>query len=196
MVQSAAQLQGELIASQSELSGLEQIYSPNNVRVRSGRAKIAELQRQLNNVAGVPGKNGSADGETLYPSIRELPLLGVKYFDLYRKVKVQENVFEALTKQYEVAKVQEAKEIPTVRVLDAANVPERKSFPPRTLIALLGGLLAFLGAGLWHLWAAFWSELNPADPRRAFAHAIFERSHLRGLRIMAAVKGRDLPRSR
>ena len=87
----------------------------------------------------------------LYPSIRQLPLLGVAWADLYRRTKVEEAVFETLTKQYEMAKVNEAREIPSVKVLDPAEVPEKKSFPPRTLIVLGGMCLAFVLAvfGFW-----------------------------------------------
>src|SRR5207302_712190 len=83
----------------------------------------AELQRQLSNLRGTDA--AASQGEVAssgapYPSIKRLPLLGVTYYDLYRRVKIQEAVFETLTKQYEVAKIQEAKEIPSVRVLDVA----------------------------------------------------------------------------
>ena len=54
------------------------------------------------------------------------------YADLYRQTKIQETVYELLTQQYELAKVEEAKEIPTVKVLDAAIVPTKKTFPPRS----------------------------------------------------------------
>src|SRR5207249_4553087 len=81
----------------------------------------------------------------LYPSIRKLPVLGVTYADLYRRTRVQEAVYESLTKEYELAKVQEVKEIPTVKLLDSPNIPERKSFPPRTLIAFLGMALSVRG---------------------------------------------------
>src|SRR5258708_37829189 len=78
----------------------------------------------------------------MYPAIRKLPLLGVAYADLYRRTKIQEAVLETLTKEYEMAKVQEVKEIPTVKDLDVASVPDKKSFPPRLLIILLGMILA------------------------------------------------------
>ena len=69
-----------------------------------------------------------SSGESpLYPSIRQLPLLGVAYADLYRRIKIQEAVYETLTKQYELAKVQEAKEIPTVKVLDPGELPREES---------------------------------------------------------------------
>jgi hypothetical protein len=49
--------------------------------------------------------------DQLYPSIRELPILGVTYSDLSRELVMQEGIYETLNKQYELAKVQEAKEI-------------------------------------------------------------------------------------
>ena len=52
------------------------------------------------------------NGPMPYPTIRSLPLLGAKYSDYYRRAKIQETVFELLTEQYELAKIQEAKETP------------------------------------------------------------------------------------
>jgi uncharacterized protein involved in exopolysaccharide biosynthesis len=162
MVESAAALQGQLIAAQSELKGLEQIYSPNNVRIRSVQARIAELQQQLQKLGGNVASPGNENN--LYPSIRELPILGVTYSDLYRRTKIQEAVYESLTKEYELAKVQEAKEIPSVKVLDAADVPERKSFPPRTLITLSCAFFGFLSGAVWVFARARWEGLHPDDP--------------------------------
>src|SRR6266581_3769688 len=110
MVEAAATLQGQYIAAQSELEGLKQIYTDNNVRVRSVRARIAELKRQLEKLGGKGEQAPEASGQQadfLYPSIRKLPLLGVTYADLYRRTRVQEAVFEALTKEYEMANAQE-----------------------------------------------------------------------------------------
>lgn len=176
MVDAAAALQGHLIAAQSELEGLRQIYADSNVRVRSIHARIAELRNQLGKIGG-RSERGTAvvetRGESLYPSIRELPLLGVAYADLYRRSKVQEAVYETLTQEYELAKVEEAKEIPSVRILDPANVPERKSFPPRLLILFLGVCVSCaLGTG-WVLGRAAWHEADPRDPRKLLALEIF-----------------------
>jgi capsular polysaccharide biosynthesis protein len=96
MVTSAAELQGRLIAAQSQLQGLEQIYTQNNVRVRSLHAQVAELQRQLQKIGGsdTPLTNDDQQQAELYPSIRKLPLLGVEWADLYRRAKIQETVYE------------------------------------------------------------------------------------------------------
>ena len=176
MVEAAAILQGQLIAAESEFEGLRQIYTDNNVRVRSVRARIDELKHQLEKIGG-KGEDASAPSgqqqAALYPSIRRLPLLGVTYADLYRRTKVEEAVFESLTKEYEMAKVQEVKEIPVVKVLDSPNIPEKKSFPPRLLIMLLGTAFAFALVTTWVFGKTAWDQTDSIDPRKAFAQEVF-----------------------
>lgn len=176
MVESAAALQGQLIAAESELKGMEQIYTPNNVRIRSLKGQIAELRAQLGKLGGTPGgaPAGTPDPDSIYPSIRQLPLLGVKYFDLYREAKIQEAVYEALTQQYEMAKVQEAKETPSVKVLDRANLPETKSFPPRLLIMLLVTLLTVAGCVFGLFTRSRWQRIDRSDPGKILAHEVFQ----------------------
>jgi capsule polysaccharide export protein KpsE/RkpR len=180
MVDAASRLQGELIAAQSELMGLEQIYTASNVRVRSLQARISELQLQLRKLGGKADAGPNAaptSSDSLYPSIRELPVLGVTYADLYRRIRVQEAVFETLTQQYELAKVQEVKETPSVKVLDDARVPEKKSFPPRTLLTGLGGFV-FLGIAVAVvLLRVGWKEMDSKDPGKLFAGEVFNTVH-------------------
>jgi len=176
MVETAATLQGQFIAAQSELEGLKQIYTDNNVRVRSVRARIAELKHQLEKLGGKGEQASDPSGQQadyLYPSIRKLPLLGVTYADLYRRTRVQEAVYESLTKEYELAKVQEVKEIPIVKVLDQANIPGKKSFPPRLLVILLGTAFAFAVGTAWVFGKTVWDETDSSDPRKALAQEVF-----------------------
>jgi len=173
MVEAAAVLQGQLIAAQAELSGLQQIYSDSNVRVRATEARVQELQKKLNEIGGAGTEGELKSDKSLYPSIRKLPLLGVTYADLFRQNKIEETVYQLLTQQYELAKVQEAKEIPTVKVLDAALVPTKKSYPPRMLIAVLGALFASAMAAIWIFATAIWEQTDSADPRKVFAMEVF-----------------------
>jgi nucleoside-diphosphate-sugar epimerase/capsule polysaccharide export protein KpsE/RkpR len=170
MVEAAAALEGELIAAQTQLQGLRQVYTDSNVRVRATQAKIDELRRQLRRLGGqgetTAKPEGDNSGEMLYPSIRRLPLLGVTFTDLYRSTRIQEAVFETLTKQYELAKVEEAKEVPSVRVLDPPDVPEKKSFPPRTLITLMGTFAGFLIGVAWLLGKESWTQWDTENPGR------------------------------
>ena len=176
LVEAAATLQGQLIAAESELEGLRQIYTDSNVRVRSVRARIAELKVQLEKIGGKDEGTSTPSGQQadpLYPSIRKLPLLGVTYADLFRRTRVQEAVFEVLTKEYELAKVQEAKEIPTVKVLDPPNIPDKKSFPPRRLIMFLGTALGFGLASTWVFGKTAWEQTDARNPRKVFAQEVF-----------------------
>jgi capsule polysaccharide export protein KpsE/RkpR len=183
MIEAAAELEGQLIAAQTELESLKQIFTDNNVRVRATQAKVAELQRQLHKLGGTsapepPPQSGS--DQPMYPSIRQLPLLGVSYADLYRRTKVEEAVFETLTQQYELAKVEEAKETPSVKVLDPPDIPEKKSSPHRLWIMLGGTFLSFSFGAVWIFCGAHWERLDPQDPGKLFAQEIYGavRAHL------------------
>jgi capsule polysaccharide export protein KpsE/RkpR len=173
MMTAAANVQGELIAAESELRGLQSIYGEDNVRVLAVQGRIAELRSQLEKMSGSKATAGSdlSSGQ-LYPSLRQLPRLGATYYDLYRQTKIQETVYEVLTNQYELAKVQEAKEIPAVKVLDRPDVPERKSFPPRTLIVELGTLLALLAGIGWTIGEQQWRDPENQHPAKAFVREL------------------------
>jgi capsule polysaccharide export protein KpsE/RkpR len=175
MVGAVATLQGELIAYETQLSGLQQIYTANNVRVRSLQARVNELRHQLEQVrgSGVEPQPGAAEGDEAYPSFRRLPALGVTYADLYREVKIREAVFETLTQQYEMAKISEAKEIPSVKVLDPANLPEKKSSPHRLLITVLGVIASFAFGAVFVIGRATWKQVDPDDPRKMFAAEVW-----------------------
>ena len=214
MLDAAGTIAGQLIAAESQLEGLRQIYTDNNSRVRAMQGRVSELRRQLEKLGGVQNNAGrnyskttlakgqaahpapgqaadpplgqagdppadqSADqaavqsGSMPYPTIKSLPLLGAKYSDYYRRAKIQETVFELLTQQYELAKVQEAKETPSVKVLDPATVPEKKSFPPRFLIVFLGSALALSVSVVWVLGSSQWRQTDPNDPRKILAQEV------------------------
>ena len=186
MMASEANLEGQLVAAQSELEGLRQIYTDNNVRVKTLEARIASLKHQVENLSGnrtdVSSDQSQLPGD--FPSIRKLPLVGVRWANLYRESKIQETVYELLTQEYELAKIQEAKEIPSVNVLDAPILPEKKSFPPRTVIVIAGTLLAFMVGSVWVIASAAWQKNQSAEKRLAqeiWAHITSQESRTSAL---------------
>jgi uncharacterized protein involved in exopolysaccharide biosynthesis len=179
MLDAVGTIAGQAIAAQSELEGLRQLYTDNNARVRTLNARVLELRKQLQKLGGTAGDAAKAanslpdvSNSMPYPTIRSLPLLGAKYADYYRRAKIQETVFELLTEQYELAKVQEVKETPTVKVLDPARVPEKKSFPPRILIMFLGTFLFFSMSVVWAIGSGHWHQADPHDPRKILAQEV------------------------
>jgi capsule polysaccharide export protein KpsE/RkpR len=177
MIEAGASLEGQLIGAETELQTLKQIYSDNNVRVRTMQARVNELQHQVEKLGGKFDSATGANAEpnqSIYPSIRKLPLLGVSYADLYRNAKLQEAIFETLTQGYELAKVQEAKESPSVKVIDPPNVPQKKSYPHRLLVILVGTLFPCLLGVIWILGSARWSEIDQQDPGKVFVLEVFK----------------------
>ncbi|MFP5230235.1 MAG: lipopolysaccharide biosynthesis protein [Acidobacteriota bacterium] len=182
MVDAGARVQAELLVEQSSLQSLRQIYGDSNVRVREVQARIAALQSELAKMTGssaLPGTEKDQDRESavassggageLYPPLKQLPRLAVPYTDLYRRVRVQEAVFELLTQQYEMARLEEARDIPAISVIDSPGIPEKKAFPPRLLLTLLLTFLAFAAASTVILMRERWKTLSREDPRRVLA---------------------------
>ena len=179
MVDVAAKLQGELIVAQSELESLQQIYGAENVRVRAAKARIAGLQQEVTKLNGnsaempeVATAATSKGGSDAYPSLRQLPRLAVPYANLYRRVRIQETVYELLSQQYEMARIQEAKDTPVVSVLDAPLVPEKKSFPPRLIVMLVLTFFVFVIASAFIIARNLWAQVSLSDPRKQLANEV------------------------
>ena len=192
MVDAGARVQAELIVEQSGLQSLRQIYGDGNVRVRESQARIASLQAQLDKMTGAPGADGSSSAMTnpdaaeakpeLYPPLRQLPRLAVPYADLHRCVQVQPAALQLLTQQYETARIEEAKDIPAVSVIDGPGIG-KKSLSRRVC------------------GSRFWSHFSPAQSlRRSSSRAItgfpcVHRSAPRaGRRSIPVFRGASFPR--
>jgi capsule polysaccharide export protein KpsE/RkpR len=182
LVEAASRLQAQMIVEESSLNSLRQIYGDQNVRVRAAQARIDVLQSQIAKMSGssaplagnevtAPTDDGKESSE-LSPPLRQLPRLAVPFADLYREVQVQQTVFELLTQQYELARIQEAKDVPVVSVIDSPGIPEKKSFPPRLLVAFLLTCFFAVVASVVVLFEHRWSLLSPIDPRKLLAHEV------------------------
>jgi uncharacterized protein involved in exopolysaccharide biosynthesis len=186
MVEGAARVQAEILVERSGLDAIRQIYGDSNVRVRETEARIASLQQDLGKMGGTSAplaadgtstsndtqKEGSSEN-SLYPPLRQLPRLAVPYADLYRRVKVQETVFELLTQQYELSRIEEAKNTPVVSVIDAPGIPERKSSPSRLLVTLALTAFAFGFTAVLLLLRERWEKVSASDSRKAFVEEVF-----------------------
>jgi capsule polysaccharide export protein KpsE/RkpR len=174
-VEAGAKLEGQLIAGESELDSLRQIYGNQNVRVRAAEARNAILQRELQRANGQDSTDPDGkdiDASHPYPALRQLPQLGVRWANLYRNVRIHETVFDLLSQEYETARIEEVKSIPTVSVIDVPWLPERKSGPHRTLIVLISVLLSVIGTAVFLLVRRSWLEMDHEDMRRVLVARI------------------------
>jgi capsule polysaccharide export protein KpsE/RkpR len=172
-VEAAARLQGELIAARAQLEALKQTYTPENIRVRSAQAHMKELDHELARInSGRASTATAADASNPYPSVKNLPLLGTRWADLYRETKIHETVVELLTQQFEIARIQEAKDTPTAKVLDPASTPEHQR-PNAVLIVIAGTLIFTLLACMGYMLKDWWDHWDQDDPRRMLMAHVF-----------------------
>jgi capsule polysaccharide export protein KpsE/RkpR len=174
-VDAGAKLEGQLIAGETELDSLRQIYGNQNVRVRAAEARNATLQRELQRANG--RSDQEPDGQDIdashpYPALRQLPQLGVRWTNLYRNVRIHETVFDLLSEEYELARIEEVKAIPAVSLVDVPGLPERKSGPHRTLIVLISTLLSVVATAAFLLARRSWLAMEVDDSRRVLAARI------------------------
>ena len=157
-VEAASKLQAELIAAESTLSGLKAVYTDDNIQVRAAAARVEQFRTAMRNLSGANQAGKSTDD--FLPSVRSLPVLGVTYYDLFRQVTLDQTIYETLTKQYELARVQEAKDIPPIRELDFPQAAERHSYPHRSIVLILAFILSLLGGVGWIIGPSLWRILG------------------------------------
>ena len=145
-IEAAAMIQAQISATEVQLQVMESYLMPDNpdvVRMRSG---LGELKKQLALLEFGKGGKGQLPGDRMHPAFITVPSLVLEYARLLREVKVQEALYTMLTSQYEQAKIAEARDTPSVQVLDQGVPAEKKSRPRIGLNMMIAGVLAlFLG---------------------------------------------------
>jgi uncharacterized protein involved in exopolysaccharide biosynthesis len=162
MIEATAMIQAQIMAQEVQLQVMGSYLSSNNPEIARVQSSISELRKQLQIME--TGKSGKErlPGDRLRPAITSVPTLALEYGRLARDLKVQETLYALLISQYEQAKLTEARDTPTVQVLDPAIPAERKSRPKILLNVLIAGILS-LFVGL------FWAFVRGAMDRRKAA---------------------------
>jgi len=143
-------------------------HNPDFIRLEQELAGMREQLRKMekDKVAG--------EGEILIPTSR-VPEAGLDYLRKFRDVKYYQTMFDLIAKQYELARLDEARDILVVQVLDRARPPDRKSKPKRALIVIAATLLTGIFAVFWVLLREA-AERAVRDPGQANKLAILRRS--------------------
>jgi len=146
MMQAAAMIQGQIIAQEVQLQVMSTYLSPDNPEMARIRSGLDELRKQLSVMESGKGGKGMLPGDRLHPAMITVPTLALAYARVMRELKVQETLYAMLISQYEQAKLAEARDTPTVQVLDPAIPAERKSKPSIRLNMMIAGALSlFVG---------------------------------------------------
>jgi len=144
MIEAAAMIQGQITAQEVQLQVMGTYLSPDNPDLARIRSNVEELKKQLATMGSGKDARGMLSAERLHPAMVAVPDLALQFGRLFRQVKVQETLFTLLTSQHEQAKIAEARDTPTVQVLDPA-VPADKRTRPRVLLNVaVAGVLALV----------------------------------------------------
>lgn len=141
LIESAAALRAQITAKEVQIQGMSAYATGDNSELVQAQQELDSLRSQLAKLGG-----SEENPDSLILSKGQVPQAGLEYVRKLRDVKYYETIFDILARQFELAKLDEAKEGALVQVVDPAIVPDRKSFPKRMVIvavATLAGL--FLG---------------------------------------------------
>lgn len=161
IIRAAADLQAQIVSREVQLQAMRTFATPQNAEVQRIASEIGGLKAQL---AKLEEGQVRGRGSVIVPT-GKVPETGLEYIRAVREVKYHEAVFELLARQFELAKVDEAREGPLVQQVDVASPPEFRSSPKRKQIVLITGLVAGLVAAVLVMILAFVSK-PPVDPAR------------------------------
>lgn len=145
VIETIAELKSEIILLEVQKGTIGTSSSINNPYVENINQRLRELKKQLAKIEiGSKVEKKDEFGIGFSVPLSKLPELSLEYVRLFRDAKIQEAIFELLAQQYEQAKIMEVKDTPTVQFLDRAGVPEKRSFPVRRTVVLLGFIISIV----------------------------------------------------
>lgn len=162
IIESVVQLRAGIAAKEVQLRALRSFATAQNPDVEMLEQEVEGMKGQL---ATLEKQSGSSDGDVQIPT-GKVPEAGLEYVRKLRDVKYYETIFGLLAKQYEAAKLDEARNAAVIQVMDPAVEPDRKSSPKRLFITVLSGFFAFLIATFYVLARARFIE-NLRDQSQA-----------------------------
>jgi len=159
IIESVAAARAQVAASEVRLDTIKSFATDENPDLKREEQRLAGLRAQLAQLER--GQSGEV-GDIMVPT-GKVPAAGLAYLQRFRDVKYAETLFDLLSKEYEVAKIDEARESAIVQTIDPAKAPEHKSKPKRLLTTLFTTLIVvFLTMG-WLLIRAVWTSWT-SDP--------------------------------
>ena len=163
-IQQAGELKGEIIAKQVEIGVMLQSMKPENPLVIRAKSELQELNRQYRDLQFGEGKVD--ENSEFYLPFVDVPQVSLQLADLLREVKVQETVWQLLNQQFYQAKIEEARNTPTVQVLDSATPPPFPSSPNRKVLVIVFALLSLVLTIIWLLLLYSWQTWQQSPEKR------------------------------
>jgi tyrosine-protein kinase Etk/Wzc len=157
LIETAAVLRAQIAAKEVQIQAMQTFATGQNAQLIQAQQELDSMRAQLTRLGG--SAEDTIGGGFIVPK-GKVPEAGLEYLRKVRDVKYYETIFEILARQFEVAKLDEAKEGSIVQVVDSAVPPDRKSSPKRGLIIILSTLVGLLFGVIIALFQAAWEGLK------------------------------------
>jgi len=164
-------LSARAIALETEMRIMAHYTSKTSEEYVRKQTEYNEVVRQLGRLKASPTDDDSDLVRSFIPALSDIPDVALQYIRLKRAVEVQTTVYTMLVSEYEKARIEEARDTPTVQVLDEATPPNIRSRPKRKLLVLVGLLIGLAWGSMTALFTTAWREDrgNSATLRRLLA---------------------------
>jgi uncharacterized protein involved in exopolysaccharide biosynthesis len=139
LIESAASLRAQIAAKEVQIEAMQTYATEENSQYLQAEKELDGLRSQL---AKLGGSGASGDTNLIVPK-GKVPGAGLEYIRRARDVKYYETIFDILARQFELAKLDEAKQGALIQVVDSAVPPERRSFPKRSIIVIIATMFGF-----------------------------------------------------
>jgi uncharacterized protein involved in exopolysaccharide biosynthesis len=139
LIESAATLRAQITAREVQIQGMQTYATGENAQLIEAQKELDSMRAQLAKLGG----SGEGPSGIIVPK-GQMTESGLEYVRRLRDVKYYETIFEILARQFELAKLDEAKEGAVIQVVDPAVAPDRRSFPKRGVIVVVATLIGFV----------------------------------------------------
>jgi tyrosine-protein kinase Etk/Wzc len=173
LIAGAAMVRAQIAEREVQLKVLRGSATEQNPDVQRLAAESSALRGEL---ARMESSRGGAAGSTVDMPVGKIPGAAIDYVRARRELKLQETLLEGMIRQYEIAKLDEAKEGPILQQVDVALPPDYKSKPSRALIVGGTTLLALVVAMLVAIVRGYSATGETIDPQRQQARDALSRA--------------------
>ena len=165
VIEGIANLRAQIAAKEVEIKVMKTYSTPNNPDLQKAEEALRGLKTELNKLEA----KGGSGYDPLMPTGR-MPSVGTEYMRKLRDLKFNETLFELLTKQYEIARLDEARDAAIIQVIDKAVPPQKKTKPKTILLIAVATCIGFFLSVL----LAFFMEYTEKSSRNPETKVRFE----------------------
>ena len=159
LIESAAALRGQVVAKEVQIQGMRAYATQDNPAMLQATRELSALQGQLAKLTGGDQDSGSSESGMLLAK-GKIPETGLDLVRKMRDVKYYTTISDMMEKQFEAAKLDEARQGTSVQIIDPAVTPDKRSFPKITITILAGTALGFFAACVWCLMVEGFAKLK------------------------------------